>query len=119
MKLRFFYNGIKAADGKLQRCWYSDAQLRSHPAGTITIYGRGRFSKDVAAEFIVENNTEMQTDYFEDDRIRVEPDHPLYAEVAAALAKQQEHRDRHVANVGRRLTRNAYARQRSTFGLEH
>jgi hypothetical protein len=41
--------------------WYSDAQLLHHPTGTITIYGRGRFSKDVAAEFTVENESDMQT----------------------------------------------------------
>ena len=38
--LKFFYNGIKASDGKLQRCHYSIGQLKSHPAGTITIHAR-------------------------------------------------------------------------------
>ena len=87
--LRFFYNGIKASDGKLQRCWYSDSQLRNHPAGTITIYARDSFSKEVCGEFIVENDSDMMTDYFEHDRIRVEPDDMHYAKVKEALGYQQ------------------------------
>ena len=91
--LHFFYNGIKASDGKLQCCWYSDAQLIHFPAGTITIYGRdGRFSREVAAEFEIENETDIMTDYFEGDRIRVEPEHPLYARVREAMEKQNYRR---------------------------
>ena len=38
--LKFFYNGIKGSDGKLQKCWYSDGQLIGFPVGTLTIYAR-------------------------------------------------------------------------------
>ena len=89
--IRFFYNGIKASDGKLQRCWYSDAQLLHHPAGTITIYARGSFTKEISEEFIVTNDSDLMTDYFEHDRMRVEPDDMLYDKVKEALVKQNTH----------------------------
>ena len=94
--LKFFWNGIKDSDGKLQGASYSDGQLINHPAGTITIYGkryRG-FSAGIHDAFRVENNTDMQTDYFENDRIRVLPSHPLYAQVKAALQAQIEHNEK-------------------------
>lgn len=84
----FFWNGIKDAKGaKLQRCHYSESSLRSLPAGTLTIYARdyARFSAKVRACFAVENDSDSQVDYFDNDRIRVIPSHPLYAKVKAAM----------------------------------
>lgn len=96
MALKFFWNGIKGSDGKLQFCSYSDTQLTNHPAGTITIYASGykgtmRFKGDVAEAFAgnIQNDTDSQTDYFEDDHIRVLPTHPLYSQVKAALDARQ------------------------------
>ena len=84
---KFFWNGIKGSDGKLQKAFYSDGQLTNFPAGTLTIYAKDyrRFYGDVAAAFAVENDSDSMTDYFEDDRIRVLPSHPLYPQVLAAL----------------------------------
>lgn len=84
----FFWNGIKDAKGaKLQRCAYSDGKLIGYPDGTITIYARDyhHFSEKVHACFDVKNDTDTQTDYFDDDRIRVIPAHPLYEAVRAAM----------------------------------
>ncbi len=85
--LKFFYNGIKGETGKLQRCFYSNGALLRHPEGTITIYSReySHFSADIQAAFDVENDSDCMTDYFEKDRIRVMPSHPLYPQVLAAL----------------------------------
>lgn len=85
--LKFFYNGIKGSDKKLQRCFYSAGELRNFPTGTIAIYGRGyeSFSAEVRAAFTVENNSDGMTDYFENDHIRVMPNHPLYAAVKTAM----------------------------------
>lgn len=83
----FYWNGIKDAKGaKLQRVFYSTGALRSYPAGTITIYGRDYegFSAKVCECFAVQNDSDTMTDYFEKDRIRVTPSHPLYAAVLAA-----------------------------------
>lgn len=86
-ELRFFYNGIKAGKGQLQKCFYSEGALKHSPAGTITIYAREYtpFSPEVRAAFTVQNDTEIQTDYIVTDTIRVEPTHPLYAQVKAAV----------------------------------
>jgi hypothetical protein len=83
----FYWNGIKDAKGaKLQKVFYSVGGLRSYPESTITIYGRGYegFSAKVWECFAVQNDTDTQVDYFDNDRIRVIPSHPLYAAVKAA-----------------------------------
>ena len=93
--LKFYYNGIKANGGKIELCSYSDGPLLNSPAGTLTIYkstrnyAASRFSAAVAEAFSIENDTDSQTDYFESDRIRVLPSHPLYAQVKAACAAQR------------------------------
>lgn len=91
MALKFFWNGIKDTSAKMQRCSYTDGKLLHHPEGTITIYGTDLhgFSNAVRAAFTVENNTDLLTDYFEDDHIRVLPDHPLYSQVKAAMLARQ------------------------------
>lgn len=102
--LKFFWNGIKANGGKLQRCHYSDSQLINHPAGTLTIYARDyeRFSAEVREHFQVQNDSDSMTDYFENDRIRVAPEHPLYAQVIDALNKQKAHGERRHAKYCQR-----------------
>jgi hypothetical protein len=83
----FYWNGIKDHRGaKLQKVSYSLGGLRNHPDATITIYGRGYegFSAKVRECFAVQNDTDTQVDYFDNDRIRVIPSHPLYAAVRAA-----------------------------------
>lgn len=96
MALRFFYNGIKGSDKKLQKCSYSISATRDYPAGTITIYKDGymRFSDEVREEFKVENNSDSMIDYFETDKIRVLPTHPLYNQVKQACDKLSEHHAR-------------------------
>ena len=91
--LKFFYNGIKAADGKLQRCHYSIGEVKPYPYETITIYARDYigFNAAVSQEFKIENNSELLSDYNEKDCIRVTPAHPLYAEVLAAHEKAVQH----------------------------
>ena len=96
----FYWNGIKDSKGdKLQKAWYSTGKLTRHPEGTITIYARdyARFSAKVRACFVVQNDTDTMTDYFDSDSIRVIPSHPLYAHVAAAAAAQDAHREAHSA----------------------
>lgn len=96
----FYWNGIKDAKGdKLQKAWYSTGKLTGHPDGTITIYARDydRFSAKVRACFKVENDTDIQTDYFDSDSIRVIPSHPLYPQVQAAAAAQDAHREARAA----------------------
>lgn len=91
----FYWNGIKDAKGaKLQKAWYSDSEIRGMPAGTITIYARDyrRFSNLVAKCFEIQNDTDVMTDYFDSDKIRVVPTHPLYPAVLAAMTKAKARR---------------------------
>ena len=44
------------------------------------------FPAEVKAAFVVENNSDGMTDYFERDSIRITSAHPLYAVVKAAIA---------------------------------
>jgi hypothetical protein len=97
--LKFYWNGVKANGGKLQLAHYSKGNYTPESGlcnDTITVYGRhyNSFSAEVRAAFTVVNNSDSMTDYFEQDRIRVAPEHPLYAQVRAAYDKQDAHRDR-------------------------
>lgn len=102
---RFYWNGIRDAKGtQLQRCWYSDmgphgSVSGKYPAHTITIYARDYdgFSKRVCECFVVENDSDVMTDYFDKDHIRVVPTHPLYPQVKAALEAQTAHREKRAA----------------------
>ena len=90
MEVKFMWNGIKV-DGKLHKCWYSISTLVGFPAGTITIYGKNYGDLPAIAGLTVENDSDIMTDYFENDRIRVTPDNPFYTEVKAALEKLNDH----------------------------
>lgn len=91
--LKFYWNGIKENSGKLQLASYSDDSYRRERDGVITIYAKHyrRFSDGISKAFTVENGTEIQSDYFENDRIRVAPTHPLYAEVLKACEAKKVH----------------------------
>jgi hypothetical protein len=82
--LRFFYNGIKGSDNNLQKCFYSEQKN-----GTIWICGKKYkdFSNEIRQVFQVENNTDMATDFFQNDSIFVLPEHPLYPQVFEAMQK--------------------------------
>lgn len=87
-QIKFFYNGFKVNGGALYKVYYNDGPLMHYPQGTITIYARDDnrtyMPKEMRQLFEVENNTDSQSDYFENDRIRVLPTHKLYAEIKAA-----------------------------------
>lgn len=96
----FYWNGLKDAKAdKLQKAWYSLGNTIGAPEGTITIYARdyARFSALVRGCFVVENDTDTMTDYFDSDRIRVTPSHPLYAQVRGAWEAQEAHRAKRAA----------------------
>lgn len=91
--IKFVWNGIKVNGGKLQGAHYSTGTLINYPANTITIYAKNyrRFSAEVHEFFEVQNDTDCMTDYFECDRIRVTPEHPLYVAILAATKASEVH----------------------------
>ena len=93
MKIRFMWNGIKV-DGKLHRAWYSTGKLINSPEGTITIYGKEYSGIPQIEGLQIQNNSDSMTDYFEKDRIRVEPSNPHYKAVTEAVKKQDKHQNK-------------------------
>lgn len=90
--VKFMYNGIKV-DGKLYKGWYSLGGYRDMPEGTITIYAKEYGDHFPTIDGLqIENNTDIMTDYFEKDRIRVTPDNKWYHQVLEAYNKQQTKR---------------------------
>lgn len=95
--LKFYWNGIRVKSehslGPLQLCSYSKGALKHHPEGTITIYGKcyRPFSSTVQSTFLVQDETDILTDYIVNEHIRVLPTHPLYAEVLNACEAQEAH----------------------------
>ena len=89
--LKFYYNGIRDSGRLLQACDYSMGNLINHPFDTIAIRKREykNFSKEVHEYFNVENETDIQSDYHETDRIYVPVDHPLYCQVLEVYKKQE------------------------------
>lgn len=87
--IKFYWNGIKLNGEKaLTRCFYSlDNNAEHLPAVSISCRDySGRLPGDL---FVVTNDTDSMTDYFDTDRAVLTPDHPLYkfARYAAECAE--------------------------------
>ena len=99
--IRFFYNGIKASDGKLQKCHYSIGNLRNFAEDTLSVYGKNyrSFSREIREALKVTNDSDSQQDYFANDIIRLESTHPLYAAAHAAYLIQESRRSKRAEAV--------------------
>ncbi len=100
--LKFLWNGIKVK-GELYRSWYSIGNLVSPwPSDTISVSARDyhSFPAEVRACFDVENNTDMQSDYFDSDRLRICSTHPLYSLAKEAHDAAEAHHARRMAKRG-------------------
>lgn len=96
MEAKFMWNGIKV-DGELYRAFYScGSYSRSGELidKTITIYAKDYKSFPQIDGLQIVNETDIMTDYFETDRIRVQPTNKHYAAVKAAYEKQKAHDDK-------------------------
>lgn len=98
--LRFFWNGIKGSDGKLQlaSCGFTATSETVHGlAPHISVYARRYrpFSAEVREAFTVQNGTDIQVDYFEQDHFRCYATHPLFPALAAAVIKRYEREGGH------------------------
>lgn len=94
--LRFFWNGIKANGGELQRAYYSLGNLYDYPADTLSVNARdyGSFSPEVSACFHISNATDIYMDFHDHDHVRVCSNHPLYALVMEAYRAQEMHEEK-------------------------
>ena len=74
--IKIYYNGIKV-DGKLIRCFYSLNNDCTVKGECVSISARDY--ADLPRDLLpVHNDTDIYTDYFDNDRATLTPDHPLY-----------------------------------------
>ena len=93
MVVKFMWNGIKV-DGVLYRAHYSAGPYTIQsglPQDTITVYGKDYADLPQIDGLAIINESDIMTDYFENDRIRILPDNKWYSEAKAAYEKQNEH----------------------------
>ena len=96
-KVKFFYNGIKVnGEKKLYKAFLSFQEgwtcgNRETPT-QLTISSRDYkgFPIELNELFEIQNETDYNTDYFDKDRIRIQPNHPLFKEAAKAYIKYEE-----------------------------
>ena len=85
--IKILQNGIKHDNGYTP-CFYSMGNTSHHSDRCITIYARDY--EHLPAELgAVENDTDTQTDYFDSDKVRLEPGDKYYAEALAAYNKRR------------------------------
>lgn len=110
--IKFYYNGLKTGDHpKLQLCSYNADRRVHHAEGTITIEGKhyktcacgcDDYHRDFSHEVFAAFWESCKERGFENDRIRVEPSHPLYPHVLKAWGAAQEHAAKQAAQAARR-----------------
>lgn len=82
--IKVLKHGIKV-NGKYIKCGYSMGPYINLPENVITVYGW-----DLPAELSPQNDSDSMTDYFEKDRARIFPSHPLYSQFLKQIeAKNQ------------------------------
>jgi hypothetical protein len=87
--LKFYYNGIKSSDKEgLQKAYYTFNELKNGDKN-IEIYKLDytRFSKEIKSTLNVYNNSDSQTDYFENDSIYIDRTHPQIKDIANCYIK--------------------------------
>lgn len=100
--LKFMYNGIKL-EGKLFKGHYSKGTYTERSGiaqGSITIYACDYASFPSIDGLTVKNDTDSMTDYFEKDRIIVEPTNEFYTAVLTAFNAQEAKR---IARYNKRM----------------
>ena len=85
-KIAFYYNGFKIDGGDLQKVNYylNEGKDAGGPSVSMTAKGGSSLPHDL---FKVRNDTDLYTDYFDNDHTVVTPDHPLYKHIRAAATK--------------------------------
>ena len=100
MNIKFMYNGIKI-DGKLYGGhWSFGSNIVDKDC--ITFYSKG-YERMPNFGMPIENNSDIMTDYFEEDRLRFMPSSPYYLQAMESFNMQQVKRE---AKHNRYLVRN-------------
>jgi hypothetical protein len=117
-KVRFFLNGLKIDGGKLHKAHLSLIERWTKANGEevdthVALYAPGcsHFAPEVRALLPVENNTELASDYFETDRIRIPLGHPLFNPALAAVIHAVERDIRRCTKLGKLEDAATYQRK--------
>ena len=90
--VKIYYNGLRIDGGRLIKCFYSlDNNAEHRPEVTIYADTCNHLPRDL---FEVHNDTDIYIDYFDDDRARITPEHPLYKYIRYNAEKAQARQDR-------------------------
>jgi hypothetical protein len=73
--------------GAKARCWYSRGNLIKI-GDAVTVYAKSYLDNLASVFGEAENNSDIMTDYFEKDRVRILPGDPLFAR-ACELAERK------------------------------
>lgn len=85
--IKILQNGIKHDNGYTP-CFYSMGNNTRHSDKCITIYARDY--EHLPAELgNIQNDTDTQTDYFDSDKVHLEPGDKYYTEALAAYNKRR------------------------------
>lgn len=87
--IKFYYNGLRLNGSRtLVKCSYSidNSRRTASPCVTICADRGGSLPRDL---FPVENDTDIMTDYFDNDRATITADHPLYPFARVAAVKYE------------------------------
>jgi len=80
MTVKLLKKGIKL-DGKYYPAHYSSAKNNINGNATIYIKGYEPLPSEAHKVFTVQNDSDMMTDYFEHDRLRIPPTSQYFAKV--------------------------------------
>lgn len=87
--IKFFWNGIKVNGSReLIKCFYDLDNNREH-SPSVSIYAKGYGAELPTDIFVVSNDTDLITDYFDTDSATLTPAHPLYKYARAAALKAE------------------------------
>lgn len=93
-RIKFLKDAIKwklNGEEKRVRVSYSQGGYNNLPENTITIYGKNY--KSLPRELNPVNNSDSQTDYFENDTVRVVPNSKYYKDVLKAMLGKEQSRE--------------------------
>lgn len=119
--VKFVWNGIKINREFFKGHYYAGPYTEASklPAETITIYMRDYKSLPRVEGLNINNDSDIMTDYFETDTVRVFPDSPYYEDARKALKAAEIHTaKRAVAHSEKRLVKMMGTRHEDFYRKE-
>ena len=104
-KVKFLQHGVRSlVTGKVHPCWYSHVTLIDGKT-CVTLYAKSILT-GLPAELRPINNSDMMTDYFENDHVRFFEGSSEYAQLIELIARKQRSDE---ARVARRMSKVSHS----------